>query len=146
MITPKQQQIIREFLRYVLVGGVSFAVDAGAMALVKESFFKTHCTSWQMALCVAVGFVAGLLTNYLLSSVYVFRTEEQKAQGRNVKAFLIYGAVGVVGFALTELGMYVGVGLVGSDGLWYLLVKCFVAGVVLIWNYVGRKLFVYHGR
>ncbi|MBQ8359896.1 MAG: GtrA family protein [Oscillospiraceae bacterium] len=142
----KRKQLIYEFLRYVLVGGFSFLVDAGVMALVKELFFKENCTSLQMALCVALGFVAGLAANYLLSSLFVFRTDEQKAQGRNPRAFFIYFLVGLIGFGLTELGMYIGIGIVGSTGLWYLLVKCFVAGVVLIWNYIGRKIFVYHGR
>ena len=54
--------------------------------------------------------------------------------------------MGAVGFGLTELGMWAGVKIVGSDGLWYVLVKCFVAGVVMIWNYVGRKIFVYRGK
>ena len=142
----KRKQLIYEFLRYVLVGGFSFLVDAGVMALVKELFFRENCTSLQMALCVALGFVAGLAANYLLSSLFVFRTAEQKAQGRNPRAFFIYFLVGLIGFGLTELGMYIGIGIVGSTGLWYLLVKCFVAGVVLIWNYIGRKIFVYHGR
>lgn len=142
----KKKQILLEFLRYAVVGGVSFVVDAGLMTLCKELFFKQDPTAGQMALCVAVGFVAGLLTNYLLSSLFVFRSEEQRDRSRDPKAFFIYAAVGLIGFGLTELGMWIGTGLVGLDGFWYVLVKCFVAGVVLIWNYVGRKIFVYHGR
>lgn len=146
MDVGKRKQLIFEFLRYAVVGGVAFLVDAGVMAAVKEVFFKENCSSLEMALCVACGFVAGLIANYLLSNLFVFRSEEQKKDGRNLRAFLVYAAVGVIGFFLTELGMYIGVALVGSDGLWYILVKCFVAGVVLIWNYIGRKIFVYHGR
>ena len=142
----KRKQLLGEFLRYVVVGGVSFLVDAGVMAAVKEVFYKENCTPSQMALCVAAGFVSGLLCNYLLSSFFVFRSPEQQKDGKNFRAFLIYLLVGIIGFGLTELGMFIGVAIVGSEGLWYLLVKCFVAGVVLIWNYVGRKIFVYHGR
>lgn len=146
MEREKKKQLVFEFLRYAVVGGVAFLVDAGVMAATKEWFFKENCTSLQMALCVAFGFVAGLVANYALSSWFVFRSEEQKQDGRNLRAFLIYALVGVIGFCLTELGMYAGVAIVGSDGLWYVLVKCFVAGIVLIWNYIGRKIFVYHGR
>ena len=146
MDISKRKQLLGEFLRYVVVGGVSFLVDAGVMATVKEVFYKENCTSGQMALCVAAGFVAGLLCNYLLSSLFVFRSPEQQKDGKGFKAVLIYFLVGLTGFGLTELGMFLGVALVGSEGLWYLLIKCFVAGIVLIWNYVGRKIFVYHGR
>ncbi len=146
MDVKKLRQLILEFLRYVLVGGVSFLVDAGVMAALKEVFFKENCTEAQMALCVAAGFLAGLLANYLLSCAFVFCTSEQRARGRNLRAFLIYFIVGIIGLGITELGMYIGVSIVGSDGLWYLLIKCFVAGVVLIWNYAGRKIFVYKGN
>ena len=121
-------------------------VDAGVMALTKELLFKENCTSWQMALCVALGFVAGLIANYLLSTWFVFRSAEQKKEGKGLRALAIYTLVGLIGFGLTELGMFLGVAAVGSDGLWYILIKCFVAGIVLIWNYIGRKIFVYHGR
>ena len=146
MDKQKQRQLLFEFLRYVLVGGVAFVVDAGVLAAAKELFFKNNCTAGQMAVCVAGGFVAGLAANYLLSNLFVFRSAEQRERGRSFKAFLVYAAVGVVGFGLTELLMYLGVSVVGSDGLWYLAVKCAVAAVVLVWNYVGRKLFVYQGK
>lgn len=146
MDKTKQKQLTLEFLRYALVGGAAFLVDAGVMALTKELLFKENCTALQMALCVALGFVAGLVANYLLSTWFVFRSEQQKKDGRGLRAMAIYALVGVIGFGLTELGMYIGVSTVGSEGLWYILIKCFVAGVVLVWNYIGRKIFVYHGR
>ncbi len=136
----KQKQLLFEFMRYVIVGGVAFVVDAGVMTLTKE------LAHWHLAVCVALGFAAGLLANYLLSAIFVFRTAEQKERSHRVVAFLIYATVGVIGLGLTELGMFIGVSIVGSDGFWYVLVKCFVAGVVLVWNYIGRKIFVYHGR
>lgn len=141
-----KRRILMEFLRYVLVGGISFLVDAGVLALMKQMLFSDHCTAWQMALCVAVGFGAGLLVNYLLSSVFVFCSEDQKKQSKRVSSFLIYMAVGVIGLGITELGMWFGGMVLGNDGLWYMLVKCFMAGIVLVWNYLGRKIFVYHGQ
>lgn len=145
-MTDKQKSVIFEFMRYVVVGGVAFLADAGTMALVKELFFKENCTAWEMALCVAAGFVVGLAVNYLLSNLFVFRKAEQRQKGQTLGAFLIYAAVGLIGFGITELLMWLGVMLVGADGLWYLLIKCAVAGIVLIWNYIGRKIFVYKGE
>ena len=67
-------------------------------------------------------------------------------KGKTLGAFLIYVAVGVVGFGLTELLTLLGTGLIGHEGIWYLLLSCFVKGIVLIWNYVGRKILVYKGK
>lgn len=145
-VSSKLKNLIGEFLRYVLVGGVCFLIDAGSMTGCKELFFRDHCTEGQMALCVAVGFLLGLTGNYLLSNVFVFRSADQKKQGWKVSAFLIYALIGLIGLGITEAGMWLGVKLVGSEGLWYVLVKCVMAGIVLIWNYIGRKIFVYRGQ
>lgn len=40
--------------------------------------------------------------------------------------------------------MMLGVGLLGDKFL--LPVKIVVAGIVMVWNYLGRKIFVYGGK
>ena len=91
-------------------------------------------------------FAVGLLVNFILSNVFVFKEKEQREKGRTVSAFLIYALVGVIGFVLTELLTICGTLIIGEGGIWYLLLTCFVKGAVLIWNYVGRKIFVYRGK
>ena len=145
-MSDKLKKLIGEFFRYVLVGGVCFLIDAGALTGCKLLFFRENCTDAQMALCTAVGFLLGLTANYLLSNVFVFHSAEQKKQGWKLSAFLIFAVIGLIGLGLTEIGMWLGVKIVGSEGLWFILVKCVVAGIVLIWNYIGRKIFVYRGQ
>jgi hypothetical protein len=76
----------------------------------------------------------------------LFKEKEQREKGKTLSAFLIYALVGVIGFVLTELLTIGGTLLIGEGGVWYLLLTCFVKGVVLVWNYVGRKIFVYRGK
>lgn len=142
----KISNLIREFLRYAVVGGIAFLFDAGTLAFFREIVFKSDGSETVMAISVAAGFITGLMVNYFLSLAFVFKSTKQQKQGRTVKAFLIFAVIGIVGLGLTELGMYIGVKIVGSAGLWYLLVKCFVAGAVLVWNYIGRKIFVFKGE
>ncbi len=61
-------------------------------------------------------------------------------------AFLIYAAVGVIGFGLTEGLTILGTHFIGDGGIWYLFLTCCVKGIVLVWNYIGRKIFVYKGK
>lgn len=143
-LSEKHKQILREFMRYTIVGGLSFLVDLGMIVLFRELVFRSTSEA-VLAVCTAIGFVCGLAANYLLSMVFVFTTETQQKKTRTVKAAVIYAAVGIIGFLLTEIGMYIGVLIAGSEGFWYVLVRCIVAGVVLVWNYAGRKIFVYKG-
>ena len=76
----------------------------------------------------------------------MFRTEEQKKKSRTARAVMIYLAVGVIGFGLTEVFTLLGTRLIGGNRLWYPVLTCVVKGLVLIWNYAGRKIFVYSGH
>ena len=137
------KQFIWEFFKYCIVGGLAFLADAGSMIFVREVVFSGVRTDFNYYLATAIAFMVGITVNYLLSRLFVFTTEKQKEQSRSIKSFIIYNAVGIIGFFLTMFGMWAGKMIVGDTGFWYVLVKCIVAGLVLIWNYAGRKIFIY---
>ena len=133
-----------EFLRYAVVGGVSALVDMGVnYAMLFWILGGTKDDTALVAISVALGFIVGLAVNFVLSNIFVFRSAEQQKEGKTLKAFLIYVGVGVIGFGLTELLTILGTNIIGDSGFWYLVLTCFVKGIVLVWNYVGRKIFVY---
>ena len=143
----KNKALILEFLRYAVVGGISAVVDMAANYVALFYIFGgTKDDRGLVALAVALGFVFGLTVNFILSNAFVFKSEEQKKKGKTAGGFLIYAAVGVVGFILTELGTLLGTLVIGEGGVWYLCLSVIVKGVVPIWNYVGRKIFVYRGK
>lgn len=143
----KNKKLIMEFLRYAVVGGISAVVDMAInYAMLFYVLNGTKDDRGLVALSVACGFAVGLAVNFVLSNIFVFRSKEQKEKGKTVGAFLIYTAVGIIGFGLTELLTILGTHIIGDSGVWYLLLTCFVKGVVLIWNYVGRKVLVYRGK
>ena len=142
----KNKKLLLEFLRYAIVGGLSAVVDMAVNFVVLFYLLGgTKDDKGLVAISVAAGFVVGLAVNFLLSNIFVFNEKAQKEKGRTVSAFLIYALVGVVGFGLTEGLTILGTHFIGNGGIWYLVLTCFVKGVVLIWNYVGRKIFVYRG-
>ena len=138
----KQYSIIMyEFLRYAVVGGIAFLADFGTLVLCEELLFKT--ISLGVYFATAVGFVVGLIINYVLSISFVFIQEKDRGKGRSVGAFLVFGVIGLLGLVWTELGMWVGVEFLRWN---YMLVKIFVTGMVLLWNYLARKLLIFNGK
>lgn len=127
-----------EFMRFCIVGGLAFLVDFGILVLCNN--ILPELNGYRLYVATAVGFIAGLTFNYTLSIHFVFNSARESKVGRSVSAFLIFALVGTVGFALTELGMYVGTDLLSIN---YMLVKIVVTGVVLMWNYLGRKIFIF---
>ena len=138
---------LMEFLRYVLVGGLSAVVDMAVNYCTLYYILKaTKDDPLPVAISVTAGFIVGIIVNYILSNLFVFVSAEQKEKGRNAKAFLLYVLVGVIGYGLTVGLTLIGTRLIGEDGIWYLIMTCFVKGLVLIWNYLGRKILVYRGK
>ncbi len=136
-----------EFLRYAVVGGVAALVDMGVnYAVLYLLFGATKDDKPQVAAAVTAGFIIGLIVNFALSNIFVFRTEKQQKEGKTVKAFIIYAIVGIIGYFLTVGLTLLGTLFIGEAGFWYLLLTCAVKGIVLIWNYVGRKILVYRGN
>ena len=158
MDKEKLKIIIFEFLRYVVVGGIAFIVDFGSLYVFKEFVFKN--LDYGIYISTAIGFILGLIVNYILSLQFVFTQAKDQGKGRDTKSFAIFAIIGIIGLGLTELGMYLGCDLlksqldssltyisdyVGYDLVkyGYLLVKCFVTAVVLLWNYAGRKIIIF---
>ncbi|MGN0675781.1 MAG: GtrA family protein [Oscillospiraceae bacterium] len=138
-IVDKYISLFWEFFRYAIVGGIAFLADSGTLFVFQEFLLKGE-TKPELFISTAMGFLVGLVVNYILSVIFVFRKSDNSNSGKSVKAFITFAVIGIIGLGLTELGMYAGVYLLNWH---YLITKIIVAALVLIWNYCGRKIFVF---
>ena len=127
--------IYYEFFRYVIVGGISFVVDYISLYIFYEYVFKDISIGIYISTCIA--FLMCLVINYILSLIFVFISKENR---NNVKVFVIFAIIGIIGLILTELGMYIGVDLLKVN---YMIIKAVVAIIVLFWNYIGRRMIIF---
>ena len=132
---------ILEFLRYAIVGGLSFVADFGTLVCVQEVALK-HL-SYGVYVATVLGFCVGLLVNYFLSLKYVFTQSKDRGRGRSIGAFVAFGVIGLIGLGWTELGMWIGIAVLQWH---YMIVKILVTGAVLLWNYLGRKLLIFNAK
>ena len=154
----KYEKLIKEMLRYLVAGGSAFVFDLITKTLLHSFVLPENMGVFsifgfenevRVTLATAAGFTVGLIVNYIISIFFVFTEEGQKEKGKGLKPFLIYLAVSLVGLliniAITQLGCNLfSVGK--EDTFMFMFISCFAAGVVLIWNYVGRKLLIYKGE
>ena len=137
--SEKWKALVKEFARYLVVGGTAFLVDYGVLFLSKTFLFQSLGDTG-VYLATALGFLAGLIYNYILSLIWVFQSAKAQNKGKTVGAFVVFAVIGAIGLLLTEGGMYVGYQLLHIN---YLIVKLFVAAVVLLWNYGARKMILF---
>jgi putative flippase GtrA len=135
--------LLLEFSRYVLVGGGAFLVDISVLQLSLDYFFHDFAAKEGILLATAFGFMAGLICNYLFSCLFVFQKIDARAKQHKARSFVLFAIIGIIGLGLTEILMLLGIFLAGEAR--YIAVKIFAAGVVLLWNYLARKILIFKG-
>ena len=122
-----------QFFRYLFVGGASFVADTLVYMLVFQ-FVKNE---W---VCVTAGFLVGVTVNFLLSKLMVF----QKKRRWPVLEFLVTVVISVIGWLLTVWLVKLFFGWLDplmAENAAAFFAKVVAAGLVLIWNFLARKVF-----
>ena len=84
---------------------------------------------------------------------FVFRAVKNKEEAHSKKGFAIFTIIGIIGLGITELGMLLLVHIFPTITIFgvteFLLpwdewfAKVIMTCIVLVFNYVGRKIFVF---
>ncbi len=154
-----KKQLFWEIFRFLLVGGTATVVDYAVFYLFRQWLLPRDLLAWggwnvcSLAIATAFGFCVGLVVNWLLSVTFVFRAVKDKEQARSKKSFLIFTVIGLIGLGLTELGVLLLVHIFPEITLFGVtkfllpwdewLAKVIMTCIVLVFNYVGRKIFVF---
>lgn len=147
--TQSKKQLFNEIIRFLLVGGLATVLDYATTFVLgiafKDKWFNT-------ALSNTIGHIVGLLINYVLSVLFVYRQVKDKKQGKTFKAFCLFVLVDVIGLIATIGFMslqdayfpIINITIFGYDfNIIWLLCKIFMTLVCLVWNYIGRKKFIF---
>ena len=151
----KNKGIILEILRFLLVGGLATIIDFAVFELCMYVLFSTLEETLNLVLSTTCGFVVGLIFNYIFSIIFVFKGAKEDKKTQTIKAFLLFTLIGVIGLGI-KIGIQTGgnalmnVIFPSADGFWSWFIDTFIYGVatliVLVWNYVGRKLLIFKGE
>ena len=133
----KTDNVFIQFFRYCFVGGIATLVEGGALWLIQHFIFK-EADGLYVFISQAIAFVLGLITNFVLSKLFVFQEKSEKTNAAG--EFIVYGVIGAVGLGIKELLLWI---FNVKIGWHYMLVWVISTIIVLIWNYAARKLLLY---
>lgn len=128
------KQLIAQFAKFGVVGVIAFVIDYGLMVLLTELFNVNYLIS------ATISFTVSVIFNYVASMRYVFTHKEGLSRRRE---FIIFVVLSVIGLLINDALMWVGVDLFSIS---YLLIKIFATAVVMVWNFVTRKIFLDGGK
>ncbi|MDY6083412.1 MAG: GtrA family protein [Actinomycetaceae bacterium] len=120
--------LIRQLIRFSIVGVIATIVDFGILIGLTELFGVHYLVS------AALAFICSVVVNYILSMRYVFRGRQDISKRRE---FSVFVTLSVIGLGLNEVLMWLGVDVAG---LHYILIKIIATGIVMLYNFVTRKI------
>lgn len=121
-------KLVSQIFKFGIVGIICFIIDYGFMILLTEFFDVPYLISCAISFCISV------TVNYLLSMRYVFLAK--RSMNKHI-AFIIFILLSIIGLGLTELLMWI---FVENWHLNYMISKIFVTGIVMIYNFLTKKI------
>lgn len=116
------------------MGALCFIIDFGLLYILVE-YARCH-----YLLAAAISFVVSVVVNYWMSVKYVFYVNHNS---NKVKEFIWFVVFSVIGLLMTEILMKLGVGSLNWN---YMVVKIIATTIVMIYNFITRKIFLEKGQ
>ena len=122
------KKLINQILKFGVVGGIAFVIDYGILFLLAKVIGLNELIS------AAISFIISLTFNYFLSTKWVFEAKKQTP-----KEVIIFVLLSVVGLGINEVLIYLGTKKLGID---VMIVKLFATAIVMVYNFIARKLII----
>lgn len=121
------KKLLSQIIKFGLVGFLCFFIDYGIMV------FLTEVAGVHYLLSSGISFTVSVIVNYVLSLTYVFETEK----GNWIKEFIIFVVLSVIGLGINQVLMWFCVDILG---IFYMISKIGATAVVMVYNFVTRKI------
>lgn len=121
------KKLFKQIIKFGLVGFLCFFIDYGVM------IFLTEFVGVYYLISSGISFTVSVIANYILSLTYVFET----GKNNKVKEFIIFVALSVIGLGINQILMWLCVDILG---IFYMISKIGATAVVMIYNFVTRKI------
>ena len=120
-----------KILRYFFVGAIAALVDISLFTIF-ASYLK-----FPWAIVSVITFIIATLANYLLSIRFVFKSGSRYKKHHEILGVFI---VSTLALLLNQMFLYL---FIEKMNLHLVISKCLTTGMLFLWNYYGRKRFVF---
>ena len=123
------KKLMNQILKFGIVGVIATIIDFAVLYILTE-FIHIH-----YLVSSIISFTVSVIFNYILSIKWVFEVNHKQTK----KDFILFVVLSVIGLGINELIMYL---MVDKLGIHYMFTKIFATGVVMVYNFITRKIFI----
>lgn len=129
-LNNKQKKLLIQIFKFGIVGVIATLIDFIFLYIFKEFCNFNTILSNTLSFCISV------LYNYWASIHWVFDINKEKDKRKNFIVFIIFS---VIGLLLNDLIMWI-----ATDNLniYYMLSKIVATAIVMVFNFITRKMFL----
>lgn len=135
-LNEKIVKLVKQFISYFFVGGIAAIVEWIMF------FCFSSLLSIDYMLATILAFLFSTTANWILGRMTTFK--KSVFEDKRFKELVLVFAVSLVGLLFNMVLMYLFVTIMDMNtDVLQVLAKILATGIVFIWNFIGRKVFVY---
>ena len=121
--------MFKQIVRFSIVGIIATLIDYGLL------YFCTDYLKIYYLISSIISFIVSVIINYILSIKWVFDVKKKQT----FKEFIIFIFLSIIGLLINQFILYFCTDIVN---IYYMLSKLIATLIVMIYNFVTRKIFV----
>ena len=124
------EKLLKQIVKFGFVGGTAFVIDAGVLMILSKYVGINYM------IANVISFTVSVIYNYVMSMKFVFEVNTETSKEKNFVQFII---LSIIGLGINEVIMKLCV------GLWtlpLLISKMLATAIVMVYNFISRKLLV----
>lgn len=123
------KKLFKQIIRFSIVGICAFIIDYTLLYILTEYLNIYYFYS------SIISFLVSLTFNYVVSIKWVFKVNKKTS----IKDFLVFIILSIIGLFINQIIMYI---MVEKVNVYYMISKLCSTIIVMLWNFVTRKMFI----
>lgn len=124
------KKLIKQIFKFIIVGGIATLIDW----IIYYIFYNIF--NFSPLIANIISFAISVTYNYIASVKWVFNVNKDKSKKQLFLEFMIFSVIGLI---LTEIIIYFGTDIIKMNAM---IIKIIATGIVMIFNFITRKIFL----
>ena len=122
-------KLIKQIIKFGIVGGIAFVIDYSLLYVLTEyvGMYYLHSS--------IISFIVSLAFNYIASIKFVFNINHKQTY----KDVILFVMLSIIGLLINQGVLYISV---DKLDIYYMISKIGATAIVMVWNFITRKIFI----